>query len=203
MSRFSHTARRLLLPAVCTLSVISLQGPTFGQESFIRGNANSDSFYNVADPVMVLNYLFAGESSSIKCLEAADANSDGSVNVADASYLFNHLFGSGPPPAAPFPSCGTSDEMRLGCDVPQCSDAPVLLASHTGCMQCETCVAPDLTFISEALSQQGIVVLNARMDQAATCGLCDVCPSADVYVVEVSADDVALLRRQGWFGWSN
>ncbi|MCA8961130.1 MAG: hypothetical protein KDC38_11485, partial [Planctomycetes bacterium] len=57
------------------------------------------------------------------CFATGDINFDGAVDVADAIYLLSYLFQSGSPPAAPFPSCGTSgadSDLALGCDQEGC-----------------------------------------------------------------------------------
>jgi hypothetical protein len=76
-----------------------------GSPIFIRGDANSDGFFNIADPVFILDNLFSGGPIP-SCEEAADINDDGVRNIADAIYSLDNLFGNGSPPAAPFPECG-------------------------------------------------------------------------------------------------
>ena len=56
--------------------------------------------------VSLLNELFQGGPPGT-CFGAKDANSDEAVDAADAIYLFSALFFDGPPPAAPFPECGS------------------------------------------------------------------------------------------------
>ena len=83
---------------------------------FRRGDANADGRTDISDAVEVLRFLFAGTAAPL-CEDAADANDDGSVNVADAVSLLAYLFGGGPPPPAPFASCGfdPSDGEGLTC----------------------------------------------------------------------------------------
>lgn len=86
---------------------------------FRRGDVNGDEDRNVADPVLLLDFLFAG--GVIPCEDAADANDDGVVNIADAIALLGHLFISAGPLADPFSSCGpdpTPDS--LGCSTSSC-----------------------------------------------------------------------------------
>lgn len=72
--------------------------------SFIRGDANDTGSVDIADAVLVLNYLFSG--GSVVCLDALDVADDGQVNIGDAIALLGYLFNSEAPPAAPFPNPG-------------------------------------------------------------------------------------------------
>ena len=65
--------------------------------SFTCGDANGDGDVNVADAVMLINYVFKGGPAP-EPLQAADANGDGDVNVADAVFLINYVFSGGPAP---------------------------------------------------------------------------------------------------------
>lgn len=58
---------------------------------FIRGDANNDGTHDIADPVVVLNVLFAGGFLP-HCLDAADANDDGSLDIGDSILLLQMLF---------------------------------------------------------------------------------------------------------------
>ena len=75
------------------------------QRSFLRGDANSDGFFNLADAVYLLGSLFSGGPPPL-CPDAADANDDGAINVADAVVKLNTLFGGGLPLPPPFGTCG-------------------------------------------------------------------------------------------------
>jgi len=80
---------------------------------FLRGDANSDNQYDIADAIFLLQYLFAGGDAPT-CLKAADSNDSGSLDVADAVYLLGYLFAAGPEPPEPFGACGldpTPDEL--------------------------------------------------------------------------------------------
>jgi hypothetical protein len=96
---------------------------------FVRGDVNADAQIDLADPIRIITYLFAGDAEP-DCLDAADANNDaylGSrapVDIADAIYLLGFLFAWGEPPPPPFrqtpPSlprdCGFDPEMDDGID---------------------------------------------------------------------------------------
>jgi hypothetical protein len=65
--------------------------------SFMCGDANGDGDLNVADAVMLINYVFNGGPIP-EPMQAGDANGDGDLNVADAVYMINYVFSGGPPP---------------------------------------------------------------------------------------------------------
>ncbi len=74
------------------------------QPQFIRGDANGDSLFNIADTVKILEVLF--QSQPVECANAMDINDDDVANIADAIYGLGVLFSGFPPPVAPFPNCG-------------------------------------------------------------------------------------------------
>jgi pectate lyase len=72
---------------------------------FVRGDANADGGFNLADAVFILTYLFrSGEAPA--CFDAADAVDNGTVDIGDAVYILQYLFASGPGIPAPFSDCG-------------------------------------------------------------------------------------------------
>ena len=73
---------------------------------FMRGDANADGTFTIADAVWILLYLFR-QGSTPACLSAADANDDGAVNVGDAVCLLTHFFVGGAAIPDPHPDCGT------------------------------------------------------------------------------------------------
>ena len=82
---------------------------------FRRGDANDSGAFDIADPVSILNHLFAGTAEPT-CLDAADTNGDGSLNLVDAVRSLNFLFAGGVPPVEPGPdSCDVSESSPLGC----------------------------------------------------------------------------------------
>ena len=80
--------------------------PCAGPPSFVRGDANGDSNFDIADSVNVLTQLFVPGTKASLCQDASDANDDGAVNIADAIYMLSALFASGAVPAPPYPNCG-------------------------------------------------------------------------------------------------
>ncbi|MFN0057854.1 MAG: hypothetical protein ACKVX7_05290 [Planctomycetota bacterium] len=82
---------------------LAVAGPLFR-----RGDCNSDTLFNIADPVALLSALFVPGTPGPGCPDACDMNDDGQLNVADPIYALSALFSPGSPqPIAPFPGCGT------------------------------------------------------------------------------------------------
>jgi hypothetical protein len=67
---------------------------------YVRGDANGDGLWDLADAVHILNYLFKGGPAPDP-LEAGDANCDGAVDLGDAVHILNYLFKGGPAPGCP------------------------------------------------------------------------------------------------------
>jgi hypothetical protein len=88
----------------CELGENGANCPEDCREPFFRGDANVDTFTDIADAVFILGYLFAGRDMPA-CRDAADANDDGRVDIADGLYLFQYLFASGPALPAPSGAC--------------------------------------------------------------------------------------------------
>jgi len=68
------------------------------------------------DLIILLNYLFAGQS--LGCIEAANLDDNQNVALLDVIYGLTYLFQGGPPPQAPFPNCGGEPQSTfntLGC----------------------------------------------------------------------------------------
>ncbi|MGE3166128.1 MAG: FG-GAP-like repeat-containing protein [Planctomycetota bacterium] len=87
------------VPADQILTVVYSAAP-----AFLRGDVNDDGAINISDPVSLLAGLFQG--SAIPCASAGDANADSGLDIADVVYLLGFSFNGGPPPPAPFPTCG-------------------------------------------------------------------------------------------------
>jgi len=64
----------------------------------IRGDADYSGSINVADAVLLVDYIFFGGSPP-PCLEEGDVDGDGSINIADAVHLVQYIFFGGPAPA--------------------------------------------------------------------------------------------------------
>jgi hypothetical protein len=76
------------------------------QSIFIRGDGDHNGSIDLSDAVAILRYLFDGERSAPRCLDAADVNDNGSIDISDVTFLTNYLFLQGSPPLPPFPNAG-------------------------------------------------------------------------------------------------
>jgi len=65
-----------------------------------RGDATHDGTIDVADVILLLNYLFI-DGPAPEIFETGDANCDEVIDIADVVYLINYLFMGGPPPCEP------------------------------------------------------------------------------------------------------
>ncbi len=63
----------------------------------LPGDTSGDEIVDLADAILVLNYLFRGGPAPIP-LWTADANCDDTVELGDAVHILNYLFRGGPPP---------------------------------------------------------------------------------------------------------
>ncbi len=88
---------------------------TITQPRFVRGEANGDRRFNIADGVFIFNYLFMGTAAP-SCDDAADSNDDGGIDISDGIWIVNWQFRGGPPPHLPYSTCGTDPtEDEMGC----------------------------------------------------------------------------------------
>ncbi|MCA8961254.1 MAG: hypothetical protein KDC38_12105, partial [Planctomycetes bacterium] len=83
-----------------------------GGPTWVRGDANTDGGYDIADVIYSLAFLFSSGPS--ECQAAMDANNDDTIDIGDAIYSLAALFSGGPSPTPPYPGCGT-DPGPLGC----------------------------------------------------------------------------------------
>ena len=103
-------ARILLL---CGMAWLAASGSVEAQADqrevvpFIRGDTNFDRAIDISDPIMVLRYLFLGETRQIACADAADVDDNGSVDLTDSIYLLHWLFLDGRQPRPPGVKCAT------------------------------------------------------------------------------------------------
>lgn len=87
-------------------------------KSFLRADANSDGWVNIADPVLTLGALFVVGLDVIPCEDSADANGDLEINITDPIFTLGVLFlGKGIIPPPGMDTCGVSPEPEsLGCE---------------------------------------------------------------------------------------
>ena len=106
-----------------------LRGPTSScileadafQETFTRGNCNSDGAFDLTDAIFTLNTLFFAGAGEFLCEEACDSNDDGELNITDAIFTLSALFLGTSLPPEPYPSCGynpkpAGGESSLACE---------------------------------------------------------------------------------------
>jgi len=90
-----------------TVLVFAAPVPPPGIEDlFIRGEANLDGDYNLADATAILSYLAGQPDHGIQHYDAADLNDDGFLTLEDEIWILRDLYGQGPDPMPPFPDLG-------------------------------------------------------------------------------------------------
>ena len=137
-----RTKQVLALGAI--LLCLTAAAPADAQWTFIRGDANGDGDFNIADPVYILGFLFSGDPGL--CLDAMDVNDDGMNNIADAVSGLDSLFGAGgTPPPMPFPTCGddpTADALDCVGPLAACPAVPTGCLTNPECPTGEFCLLP-------------------------------------------------------------
>ena len=77
----------------------------YDAEVFMRGDADGNGQWDMADAVRTLEYLFAGGPAP-SCLDAADVADSGRINIGSAIYILFWLFQEGSGPRLPAFQCG-------------------------------------------------------------------------------------------------
>jgi hypothetical protein len=72
---------------------------------FIRGDVNLSGGTEISDAILILLYLYQGDSGP-QCLDRADTNDDGKIDITDPIFLLRFLFLSGNPIPPPHPAPG-------------------------------------------------------------------------------------------------
>jgi len=98
-------------------------GNASSEANFLRGDANADGSFDIADVIRSLGYLF--QDLPVSCLLALDSNDDQTVDIGDSIYSLDALFGGGPSPGPPHQQCGDDTSAgTLDCDsFPLCDTA--------------------------------------------------------------------------------
>jgi len=97
----------------------TMQDGYYCTTTFRRGDANCDSFLDVSDAIVILNYLFIHNSSgqTPQCTDSVDVNDDSYIDISDCVSLLYYLFGVMGPPPAPFGQLGVDPtEDSIGCN---------------------------------------------------------------------------------------
>ena len=74
---------------------------------FLRGDANADGNFDLADVIETLDFIFLGEP--VSCRVALDSNDDELVDIADAVFSLATLFAGGAEPTPPGLLCGIDE----------------------------------------------------------------------------------------------
>ncbi len=84
--------------------------------TFLRGDANADGNFDLADAIFQLSALFV-DGPQPPCQDAADTNDDGLFDLGDVISSLNSMFIDAPQPSAPGPFvCGVDPTVdALGC----------------------------------------------------------------------------------------
>ncbi|MGH7378375.1 MAG: hypothetical protein ACREKK_13280, partial [Candidatus Methylomirabilales bacterium] len=73
---------------------------------FRRGDSDASGKVDLSDALVVLGLLFLGTEGGVPCESSADADDSGLLDVSDPITVLRRLFLGGPPPRAPFLTCG-------------------------------------------------------------------------------------------------
>jgi hypothetical protein len=126
---FNSGGNSLTPDSTATKTLNLLPAEQGARPRFIRSDANNDGRPDIADGVWIINDLL-DSGPATACPAAADANGDGKFIgkagtsmmdiLMDAMYIFNYQLQVGatpgslrPAPPAPFPVCGTADNVTF------------------------------------------------------------------------------------------
>lgn len=106
-------------PNICSLDLGEFE------ESFTRGNCNSDAMFDLTDAIFTLNLLFFSAGEIAPCEAACDSNDDGELNITDAIFSLGALFLGTALPPEPYPACGIDPtppaQDSLSCEEAACT----------------------------------------------------------------------------------
>ena len=109
-NRFHNVLTVFSLLAICACPLVKA-----GDNTFLRGDSNTDARVDLSDAIFTLAYLFQGGDAPL-CLDALDSNDSGEVDISDPSHLLRHLFLGAAAPPAPWQECGLDPSADgLGC----------------------------------------------------------------------------------------
>ena len=60
------------------------------EESFLRGDVNSDGAVNISDVTALIDYILSHDATGVN-LNAADCNQDGGINISDVTALIDYI----------------------------------------------------------------------------------------------------------------
>ena len=67
---------------------------SFGEKKLIRGDVNADGEFDIADVVLLQNWLLGRNNAELADWESADLSNDRKLNVFDLCLMKRELFGS-------------------------------------------------------------------------------------------------------------
>lgn len=73
----------------------------FGEGNYLAGDVNNDNSCDIADAVLLVNYMFLGGPPPLQ-MNAADVDGSCEIDIADLVYLVVYFFSGGP---QPLPGC--------------------------------------------------------------------------------------------------
>jgi hypothetical protein len=124
------------------------------------------------------------------------------VMVVDLANVARGPKGDVGPKGDPGPRGEKGEAAECSCTPPDDpNDAPVWMALREACVQCEPCDAPTLEDLVSDLTSRGVHVLASGRTGSSVCAACG-CPTGNVYLVLVPANERALLQGVDWFAWT-
>ena len=81
---------------------------------FRRGDVTADQTIDIADAIMLFDYLFTGGAEP-PCVKSAEANGDGSLDLSDGVHILSFLFLGGGGFPEPSQACGFTLSDSLSC----------------------------------------------------------------------------------------
>ena len=82
--------------------------------TFRRSDVNADQATDIADAIMLFDFLFTGGAEP-PCVKSAEVNGDGSLDLSDGVYLLSYLFLGGAGFQEPYLACGFTLADPLSC----------------------------------------------------------------------------------------
>jgi hypothetical protein len=81
---------------------------------FRRGDVTADRTIDIADAVMLFDYLFTGGEEP-PCVKSAETNGDGALDLSDGVHILRFLFLGGDGFPEPSQACGFTLSDSLSC----------------------------------------------------------------------------------------
>ena len=72
------------------INVVDFEQYVEPEPEFLRGDVNDDTYVNITDVTVLINYLLSHDATGVN-LQAADCNQDTNVTITDVTVLINFL----------------------------------------------------------------------------------------------------------------